>query len=490
MSLNTPRRGAAAAWLAGLAVALTLAAVIGAQLAPALFFAAGALLLGLLAYLSWRWPRAMLVVLILAPILDRFLISLAIPTGLRPATTYASEALLVVVGLTVLVTATRAGGLLPAVRHPVLAGLTAFVVIGAASAALNGVPAAVAVAGIVFTLDAAVLFVVPRFVPFAERQAGWAVAAFVTVAAATAVLAMGQVVIHPNFLGLESFAGRFSEGQRVASLLVSPNLLGLLLAMVLPFPLLACLHSTSRQRWLAVGVTLLLSLALLYSFSRGAWLALLLATVLLSVAVERRAIAVLAVIGLVTFAIALVLPRHLADPERGDERFDLVAATLGRLEALGEGDLRVQFVENATPIIRDHPLIGAGPGRYGGAVARTFGSPLYAEYTAGTVPTGRTVDNFWLHLLVETGALGVLAFVAATAAGVAGSLRAARRSTGLRRAMLAGCAAALTIVAIDSITEMALEGNTTAFAAWFLVGMATSLVGSRGASTPAASAAQ
>jgi O-antigen ligase len=366
----------------------------------------------------------------------------------------------------------------------VLGALAAFALIGAASAILNGVPADVAVAGLVFTLDAAVLFVLPRLGPFDERQAGWAVAAFVTVAAAAALLAMGQVVIHPNFLGLESFAGRFSEGQRVTSLLVSPNLLGVLLAMALPFPLLACLQSTGRGRWLAGGLTLLLSLALLYSFSRGAWLALLLATVVISLAVERRAIALLAVIGLVTFAIALVLPRHLADPQRGDERFDLVAATLGRLEALGEGDLRVQFVENASPIIRDHPLIGAGPGRYGGAVARTFGSPLYGEYTAGTVPAGRTVDNFWLHLLVETGALGTLALVGAMAIGIGEALRAARRSAGLRRAMLAGCAAAITIVAIDSITEMALEGNTTAFAAWFLVGMATSLVGLSGASAP------
>jgi O-antigen ligase len=471
------RSPGAATWPAGLAVALTLAAIVGAQLAPALFFAAGVLLLGMLAYLSWHWPRAMLVLLILAPLLDRFLISLAIPAGLRPATTYASEALLLVVGVAVTVAAARSRQLIPALRHPVVAGLCAFAVIGAASAVLNGVPPAVAMAGLVFTLDAAVLFVLPRLVPFGNREAAWAVMAFVGAATAAALLAMGQVLIHPNFLGLETFAGRFSEGQRVASLLVSPNLLGLLLAMALPFSLLACLQTAGRRRWVAGGGALLLSLALLYTFSRGAWLALVLATVVVTVVVERRAIALLALIGLLTFAIALLLPRHLADPQRGEERFDLIAATLGRLEALGEGDLRVQFVENATPIILDHPLIGAGPGRYGGAVARTFGSPLYQQYTAGTVPVGRTVDNFWLHLLVETGAFGVLAFAGAIAIGVAGALRAASKSAGLRRALLAGIAAAMTVVAIDSITEMVLEGNSTAFAAWFLLGMATSLVG-------------
>jgi O-antigen ligase len=470
------RRPGASSWPVGLAVALTLAAVVGAQLAPALFFAAGVLLLGMLAYLSWRWPRAMLVLLILAPLLDRFLISLAIPADLRPATTYASEALLVVVGVSLTFGAARSGRLVPALRHPVVAGLAAFALIGIASAIVNNVPPAVAVAGLVFTLDGAVLFVLPRLVPFGMREAGWAVVAFVSAAAVAALLAMGQVVIHPNFLGLETFTGRFSEGQRVASLVVSPNLLGLLLAMAMPFPLLACLHTAGRVRWLAGGVALLLSLALLYTFSRGAWLALVLATVVVSIVVDRRAIALLAMIGLVTFAIALVLPRHLADPQRGEERFDLVAATLGRLEALGQGDLRVQFVENATPIILEHPLIGAGPGRYGGAVARAFGSPLYQQYTGGTVPIGRTVDNFWLHLLVETGALGVLAFAGAIAIGVAGALRAASRSARLQRAVLAGCAAAISVLAIDSISEMALEGNSTAFAAWFLLGMATSMV--------------
>jgi O-antigen ligase len=475
---------------ASLAVGLTLATVIGAQVAPAIFFAAGALLLCWLAYLSWRWPRAMLVVLVLAPLVDRFVISLAIPTGLRPATTYASEALLLAIGLSVTLAGARSGRLMPAIRHPVMIGLAAFAVIGAASAVLNGVSPTVAVAGLVFTLDAAVLFVLPRLVPFDERHARWAVSAFVCVAVIAAVLAMGQVLIHPNFLGLESFAGRFSEGQRVTSLLVSPNLLGVLLATAMPFPLLAALQSAGRRRWVAGGVSLLLSLALLYTFSRGAWLALLLATAVISVVVERRAIALLAVIGVVTFAIALILPRHLLYAERGAEQFDLVAATLGRLEALGEGDLRVQFVENATPIIRDHPLVGAGPGRYGGAVARSFGSPLYLDYTAGTVPAGRTVDNFWLHLLVETGALGVLAFTGAIIAGVTGVLRSARLSAGLRRALLAGCAAAIMVMGLDSITEMVMEGNTMAFAGWFLLGMGTSLIGSTGASTPRASDAQ
>jgi O-antigen ligase len=467
---------AGSAWPAVAAVGLLAVAVIGARVASIIFFAAGVLMLVPVGYLAWRRPRPMLVLLVLAPLLDRFVVSLVIPAALRSATSYASEALLIVVGAAVALRATRSGHLLPAVRHPVMAAVGLFTVLGGLAAALNGVPLAVASAGLIFTLDATALFVLPRLTPFTGRQAEWAANAFVGVAGLAAVLAMGQVLIHPNFLGLESFAGRFSEGARVTSLLISPNLLGVLLAMAMPFPLLAVLHSTGRSRWSAGGVALLLSLALLYTFSRGAWLALLVAIALIAIVVDWRAIAALVLLGALTFAIGLVLPRHLLDPARDSEHFDLIAATLGRLEALGEGDLRVQFVENAIPIVEDHPLLGTGPGRYGGSVARAFGSPLYDQYTAGTVPRGRTVDNFWLHLLVESGVTGTLAFAMAVAAAVWSALRTARRTVGSRRAIAAACAAVGVILAVDSLTEMVLEGNTTSFAAWFLLGLASSLV--------------
>ena len=58
----------------------------------------------------------------------------------------------------------------------------------------------------------------------------------------------------------------------------------------------------------------------------------------------------------------------------------------------------------------------ARPGRYGGAAADIFPTPVYPEYGTNALfssPTQRTVDNFWLHIAVEGGALGLLALVAA-----------------------------------------------------------------------------
>jgi O-antigen ligase len=246
--------------------------------------------------------------------------------------------------------------------------------------------------------------------------------------------------------------------------------------MALPFPVLAALRWRGGRRAAAAGVALLLSTALLFSFSRGGWFALAVAMLLVGLTVDRRALPAMILLAVVTFAIAFVLPRHLLYADRSQERFDLIAATFGRLEALGEGDLRVQFVENAVPIVLDHPLIGAGPGRYGGAVARDFGSPLYTQYTAGTVPLGRTVDNFWLHLVAEVGIIGAALFATAIGAGVMLALRTARGVNGMRRVVLACAGAMAIVIMIDSVSEMLLEGNTTTFAMWCFLGMASSLL--------------
>ncbi|HET6745286.1 MAG TPA: O-antigen ligase family protein [Candidatus Limnocylindria bacterium] len=421
---------------------------------------------------AWRWPRIAIVGVALAPVVDRYLISLALPTEQRASVPYLSEALLAVVAVVVLFQATRRGTLRRGFTHPTLWLLAAFTLVAALSAVVNAVPPVVAIAGIVFTVEAAALFVLARVVPFDIHQARLAVAAFCGLVAIAATLAMGQVLIHPDFLGLESFAGRFGEGARVTSFLVNPNMLGAMLAMALPFTVLVASQREGAYRTAAWAVSLLLALALLYTFSRGAWFALAMATLLVGLVVERRLIIGMVLLAVVTFSIAMVLPRHLAYPERDREQFDLIAATLGRLEALGEGDLRVQFVENALPIAADHPLIGAGPGRYGGAVARNFGSPLYETYTAGTVPRDRTVDNFWLHLLVETGVIGLSLLVAAIGIVVAGVLRAARAANGDRRILLIGSTAVAVVIGVASLTEMLLEGNTTTFPMWLMLGIA------------------
>jgi len=132
-------------WLSG-----PLAAILAAVLLPLLFVA------------SYRWPRAMLVVSAIAPFADPLVLGLLIGPLLSPAVRFFSEALLAVVGTAVVLRAWRQGTLLGAFRHPLTWWLGAFVLIAAVSAVLNGVPILIAVAGVVFTVDAVALFYLPR----------------------------------------------------------------------------------------------------------------------------------------------------------------------------------------------------------------------------------------------------------------------------------------------------------------------------------------
>lgn len=463
-------------------VALLGVLVVASRIDDRLFYAVGAGILAALGYLSYRHPRPMLAAVVFTPIVDRYLVSLLIPQSLHGVTNYLSEALLLLVALSIGVRALRDGSLLPALRHPVIAFVAAFAVVGGISALVNGVPPLIAMAGIGFTIEAVALFALPRMIGFSLPQARTVFLAFTAMALVAAILALGQVLLHADFLGLQSFTGRFEEGRRVAAFLVNPNMLGAVLAMGIPVPLLATIRAEGRRSRLGYAiVTFILTLALLYTFSRGAWLGLALAGIVIGIVVDWRALVTLVLFGAIAYASALVLPRHVLEADPGDAGFDLGAATVGRLETISEGtDLRVLFIRNAAPIVVDHPVIGAGPGRYGGAVAWRFGTPLYAEYTDGAVPRGRTVDNFWLHLLVEFGVLGTLLFATAIGIAVRRSLAAARRAAGWDRILIAGGAAVAIVISVDSIAEMLLEGNTTSFAVWFFLGLASVLAARAG----------
>ena len=100
--------------------------------------------------------------------------------------------------------------------------------------------------------------------------------------------------------------------------------------------------------------------------------------------IDRRIVVTGLTLAALSFAIALLMPRDLLVPPAnptGDGRPDLVDSTIGRFGAVGQGrDLRAQFVFNALPIVMDHPVAGVGPGRYGGAAADIFPTPVYAAY--------------------------------------------------------------------------------------------------------------
>jgi O-antigen ligase len=504
MSVTSPgastltSRALAPAATAAAGLLLVIAAVVLAPISTAALVAIGVVLLGLVAYAAVRWPRAAIVVVVLAPILDRYVVGGLLPSAVEGVAHYLSEGLLVVVGLTLAVRAWRAGRLGQAIRHPVLWATLAFVGVAAVSAIVNGVPPLVALVGIGFTVDAVAVFFLPRLVGFDLRQSLIAVAAFVAVVTAAALVVLLQALLSPDIFGLSFVTGRFGEIYRLAAFIGDPNVFGTFAAAASPFVLLAATSlSRPRWRWLAIGLAFLLLLTLWLSFSRGAWLAMAIGAVLVLLMVDRRTF--LLAIGMLAlaFVVAQVMPRDLALPSggTGQPRPDLVDSTIGRVDTVGSGrDLRTLFVINAVPILRDHPAVGVGPGRYGGAAADMFGTPIYERYGTDelfTVATQRTVDNFWLHLVVETGLLGLAAFLAAALSAGIPVLRAARRARGWWRVLLGGAAAGSAALAVSAVSTMLLEANSVAFVFWFLLGLAglsVPAVGSRAGAAEAPAA--
>jgi len=470
------------------AVLLLGGATVAASSSPQAFVAFAAALVVLAAVAAARWPRTAIVLVLLSPIVDRYIVADLLPAEIASASHYLSEALLLTVSVILAWRAWTDGRLIAAFRHPVTVALLAFTALAGLSAIVNGVPPHVAVIGLVFTLDAVALFFLPRLVGFTLRQTLAVVGVIGGIVLTAAVLAIGQALLMPRLFGMVPVRGRFGEEVRLASLFGDPNVFGAFLVSAVPFALIAAARLPDRRlRWLAGAIAFVLLLALWLSFSRGAWIALVLGVGFMLAIVDRRALLLGALGCVLTFVAADTMPRNLL-VERKPPRTNMVDSTIDRVETIGVGgDLRTLFVIQSIPVFRDHALLGVGPGRFGGAVANTFPTPIYDEYEFGELfwsPKQRTVDNFWLHLVIEAGLLGTAAFLAAVLIPGVRVVRAARAAVGWRRIALGGIAAGTAGLAVSSGSTMLLEANSIGFLFWLLLGLGALVVAAAGVDDP------
>ena len=465
---------------AATAALLLVAAVLGSRVSLVWFLAPAILLVLLVAAASLAWPRQMLVVVVLSPILDRYLVSGLLPPAAEALAHLMSEALLLAVGLALVAQAVKRGNLRPALAHPMLPLLAVFLMAALVSAVVNGVPSTQALAGIIFTLDAVALFFLARLVGFDLRASMIAIGAVIGLLGLAAIIAVAQALLSPYILGLTALIGRFGEPFRLASFFGDPNSFAALLAAAIPFLLFgASGMKTRRQTRAALALATLLMLALWLSFSRGGWLGAIGGFGVAALLLDRRALRIGLAVGVLAFVIALLMPRNALEPSLNNMRPDLFEATFGRFGAIGEGkDLRTMFIVNAVPIVADHPLLGVGPGNYGGAAADIFNTGIYHRYGTDKLlvnPGQRTVDDFWLHLLVESGLVGFVAFLAMIASALLPIIRRARTAAWGHRVALCGIAGATLCLMVDSLSTMLLEANSVAFLFWFLLGIGSLL---------------
>jgi O-antigen ligase len=460
---------------------LLVAAVVGAHIAIPLFVGFGLAFLVLIGLAAERWPLAVLVGGALATLADPVIVPAVMPAGLGTGPIGLSEPVLAVSGAVIALDAIRTGRWRRALRDPVVPLAVLFVCLALLSAIVNATPPVVTALGILLTVDAIAMYVVVRSVRVRERDAVLAITAVVAAAVLVALVGIGQVAVHPRFLGFAAFEGYFGEGGRLTAFLGNPNPVAMILSLGIPFALFGSVSlPVSRDRWMARMVLVILVLALVLTFSRSAWLAIALGAAIGAAAIDWRAVPVLLLAVALAWATFTVMPRGMAvEPapttDRASGAPDLVDTTVDRIGNLArEGDTRGKFTREGIPIILDHPWLGVGPGRYGGAAATIIPSPIYDEYGTGLYGY-RTIHNFWQHLLGESGALGTAVFLTILAGLLIRFVRAARAAVGHRRVILAGAATVVLVSGFHGLTEMIWEGNLPALTVWLILGIGSVL---------------
>lgn len=175
---------------------------------------------------------------------------------------------------------------------------------------------------------------------------------------------------------------------RVYSIIGSPNVLGSLLAMSIPFVLPYVLYEKNIKKKIYYLVVLISMIACLgFTFSRGAWFAFLFSMLLFGFFIDKKVLGIL-------FGIIVAVP--ILAPSILMRVLYMLSSEYTKSSARAG---RIARWTKAYEILTQHPLFGVGFGRFGGAVAkRNIANAFY-------------VDNFYLKSAVEMGTIGVVLMV-------------------------------------------------------------------------------
>lgn len=146
-------------------------------------------------------------------------------------------------------------------------------------------------------------------------------------------------------------------------------------------------HLTTKNRIKRILGTFIILSLIFFTFSRQTWMGLFIMLVLTK---RKLILPGILVIG----SVLLITP---LSPERYNPDFYFRAFT---------------YIE-AFNIFMDHPVIGAGPGMFGGLASLIFNSPYYTDWPSfyqEMVRAMGSIDTFWPVILAEAGTLGFLAY--------------------------------------------------------------------------------
>jgi O-antigen ligase len=289
-----------------------------------------------------------------------------------------------------------------------------------------------------------------------ERQLLWLAWGVIAGGLAEALLGCAQDIFASGLLGPGG------SSVRVFGTFDQPNPFGGYLNLSLPLALaLALFGRDPRMRWVAGGSSVLLLFALYLANSRGALLGLV-AAVIVIIAVgwrlERQA-AIAAAIGAPLVATAWVthlIPLSVQDKLLAQFRVNDVSLAAQVNDANFSTIERLAHWVAGWRMFLAHPLLGVGAGNYGAA---------YQQYKVPGWDESLTHShNYYINVAAETGALGLLAFLALVGAALYLAWRATRATDHQRggrgtltgvdaRALSIGFAAVIVALCVHNVTD-------------------------------------
>lgn len=382
-------------------------------------------------------------------------VELFLETHLPSSITYLGDLTLVLLALSAFIRLNRAGWPLQRTQ----ADLPALMLFGAAilSALWNFVPLDIAFFGIRAYLEYYALYLVLVYLPFAERQRRELILWFLVLAAAIALLGDAQKFLHVA-TPRQWLAASEAATTRAYGTMGNPNTFGGFLVWALAL-FLSLLFSRVRGglRTLAlIGVVIAVP-ALVFTLSREALIAFSAGALLIAVVIDRRFLLLL-VLG------AAMLP--IADPHLV-QRFTYALSSGYLTTSSSYG--RLLFWSRGLQAFLAQPILGWGPGRFGGSVAHIYGSPVYVLYGLGFKPI---IDSQHVQTLVELGIVGYIAYIWLGLAAVRAGLRLYRQDLDpFWRAIGLALAAGTIGIYIQSLFASLMETHPVIIVFWLIFGM-------------------
>ncbi len=329
--------------------------------------------------------------------------------------------------------------------------------VGVISTLWNFVPLHIAFFGLRAYLEYYALYIAIVYIPFADSDRRQLILWMLVLAGAIALLGDAQKFLHVA-TPRQWLSAAEAATTRAFGTMDNPNTFGGYLMVTLSL-MTAMLFTKVRGgiKTLALIGIAVGAPALLFTLSREALIAFAVAALIIAVVADRRFFMVL-------IAMALLAP--IIDPHLVS-RFSFAFSSSYVTASSTYG--RLLFWTKGLQAFLQSPLVGWGPGRFGGSVAHLYGSPVYTMLGLGFNPI---IDSQHIQTLVELGAIGYIAYIWLGVAAVRAGLMLYKRDLDpFWQAVGLGLAAGTVGLYIQSFFASLLETHQVIIVFWLLFGM-------------------